>query len=339
MRNTRIKRVLPGILAAAGLLSLGRSLAGVQTAVSPQIPLQKSPVNVAADVKYPVIMPYQSWQGLPIVLGTINDAKIPDRFVLATGLNACAITEAIYTRMALKASPRLVRVSILDTERAVNEAEMPRLQVGQTGSTGTVRLENVPAAMVNVFGVLSRSPRPDPPPCWLGAPFFAAFQVTFDFPHHVLILNPPKSPLPKEEGTQTVPIKVREGRIWVEAAVQGAKPFQALVDTGTFGTLLPSEVAMKLRLKPLQEFSIVRANGKETRAALAVVPKLRLGKAEGKDVRVVFVSQDSPSEFDRSRGVLGMDFLSQFKVTIDYDRQIMTLTPPDAPEEEAIPAP
>ncbi|HLV80595.1 MAG TPA: retropepsin-like aspartic protease, partial [Chthonomonadaceae bacterium] len=132
--------------------------------------------------------------------------------------------------------------------------------------------------------------------------------------------------LPVVKGTIVVPITLRDGRIWTNVAAPGAGTFSALVDTGAVGTLLPGAIADKLKLKAAKSF-VIRANGKDGKASMGVAPRLRLGKAELKDVPVVFLAADVPAGFDRSLGVLGMDFLSHFKVTISYAQKKMTLLP------------
>jgi predicted aspartyl protease len=187
-------------------------------------------------------------------------------------------------------------------------------------------IENMPAAMLDVSALLSNTPHPEAPPGWLGSPFLSAFQINIDFGSHILMLNPPSTRLPVAKGTIVVPVTLRDGRIWANVTAPGAGTFSALIDTGAVGTLLPGAIADKLKLKS-DKSSMIRANGKEGKAYTAIAPHLRIGKAEIKDVPVVFLDKDVPAGFDRGLGVLGMDFLSHFKVTISYAQKKMALIP------------
>lgn len=243
-----------------------------------------------------------------------------ESFVLDTGLNADAIRPDDGARLQLADLKRTVRVDTLQTTHAAPEARLSSLRIG--GMT----VENMPAALLDVPALLSNTPHPDAPPGWLGAPFLSAFQVTFDFSSHTLILNPPNTRLPVVKGTVVVPLTLRDGRIWASVTAPGAGTFSALIDTGAVGTLLPGAIADKLKLKS-EKSSVIRVNGKDGKASTALAPRLRLGKAELKDVPVVFLAPDVPDGFDRSLGVLGMDFLSHYKIAISYSEKKMALYP------------
>jgi predicted aspartyl protease len=267
------------------------------------------------------------WNGLPVIDTVVNGSNF-EKFVLDTGLNACTVPSASYSRLKLQATTRQVRLDVLDRPTEATEVQLQSLKINGT------EFQNVPAVLTDVLAMLSRAPaRPDAPTGWLGTPFLSAFQVTFDFHDHIALLGSPQMALPITPGTVVVPIIVREGRVYVRVAVPGVKPFLALVDTGAVGTLLPGEVAEKLKVKPTQVFTITRHDGKTAKAGLAVLPKLSIGKAEQHDVHAIFLASDAPAEFDRTLAILGMDFLSRYNVTISYAKQKMALSPPPAPDE------
>ncbi|HZT40683.1 MAG TPA: aspartyl protease family protein [Chthonomonadaceae bacterium] len=282
-------------------------------------PLQEGPVTLAKGSIMPALVPFQFWNGLMVVDAYVN-GKDRESFVIDTGLNADAIRPEDGTRLQLADLKRPVRVDTLQTTSEAQEVRIPSLRMG------TMTVENMPAASIDIAALLSNTPHPDAPPGWLGFPFLSAFQVTIDFSSHILALNPPNTRLPVVKGTVVVPISLRDGRIWANVTAPGAGTFSALVNTGAVGTLLPGAIADKLKLKS-DNSSVIHVNGKDGKAFSATAPRLRLGKAELKDVPVVFLAKDVPSGFDRSLGVLGMDFLSHFKVTISYAQKKMALIP------------
>lgn len=299
--------------------------AAAQTSrLSDPTPLQKSPLPLPANTPASIILPFFAWQDLIIVLGTINEETIPQRFVVDTGLNACTVTSDVYSKSGLTARSNEVRFNVLDSS-----GQAPEVVIGSLRFPG-LKLQNVPVAMSNIFGTLSHSKRPDAPTCWLGYPFLSTFQVTIDFGAHVLILNPAKAPLPAAQDAKIVPFTLKEGRIWVKVSVPGAKPFNALVDTASPGSLIPGDVAQKLKWKPIQVVPIMRG-GKVGNAGLVVIPKMAVGKAEVADMRALALAPDAPPVFDRTFGILGLDFLSHFRVTIDYTHQKLMFATPETP--------
>lgn len=287
--------------------------------------LQASPVKVAPEAVLPVSLPMQTWNRLPVVDVGVNTSLI-ERFVVDTGLNANVVRTDAVTRLQLSALPSKVRVSVLDTS-----CESPEAQIKTLKLRG-LQLQEVPVATADVPALLSLQPHPDAPTGWLGGPFLSAFQITFDFAAHSLTLDKPQTTLHKAREAVTVPLVIKEGRPFVKVSIPGAKPFLALVDTGSPGTLIPTEIAEKLKIKPLKIEPFKRPDGKEGKAALIVVPKLNVGKAEWKGGQVASLTADSPKEFDHTLATLGLNFLTRYKVTLNYARQQMTLTPPGAPE-------
>lgn len=327
IRNTK-----PGLYGRCALASilLGICLLAAQGATPQtpsQLPLQRSPMPLPKEITLPASLHFTLWNGLMVVQGMVNGPGI-ERFVIDTGLNACALSLQGFKRHDVKLLPQRVRAQALDNLLDAPEGQIDSLQLGG------LKLANVRVAQSDVFAALSRSFRPDAPAGWLGAPFLSAFQITVDFSARTLQLESPEAKLPAPHGAVVLPIVVREGQVWVKVAVPGAKPFLALVDTGARGTLIPTEVAAKLKLKPQQVFTLARATGQEAKAGLIVLPRLSAGRAEVKELPVVFLAADAPPEFDRNLAVLGLDFLSRFKITLNYAKQKMVLAPLPPPASD-----
>ena len=312
------KKTLPGWMALLTCIVWPYAAAPPQG--SPvNAPRQDGPFTLAKGSVLPALVPYHLWNGLIVVDAFVN-GNDQESFVLDTGLNANAIRPSDGARLQLASLNRKVRVDTLQTANEAQEVRIPSLRI-----SGTL-IENMPAALLDVAALLSNSPHPEAPPGWLGAPFLSAFQINIDFSSHILMLNPPSTRLPGGKDTIIVPITVRDGRIWTSVTAPGAGTFSALIDTSAVGTLLPGAIADKLKLRS-DKSSVIRANGKEGKAFTAVAPRLRIGKAEIKDIPVVFLDKDAPAGFDRSLGVLGMDFLSHFKISISYAQKKMALIP------------
>ena len=170
------------------------------------------------------------------------------------------------------------------------------------------------------------------------------------------------------------PLEIQNSRPYIKVSVPGSKPFLALLDTGSPGSLLPASAVEKLKLKPIRIESIsrydvpvvtppakdpvkeggvvgnkegvksVKTGGlkedvkedakdgikgamKDGKAALVVLPKLNIGKLEWKNQRIVYLTADSAPEFNRELAILGMDIISSYRVTLNFDRKQVQFTP------------
>jgi predicted aspartyl protease len=322
------RRRYGALLLAAGVLAAG--VHAQETKQTPPAPGLSGAITLPKEAVFPVTLPYRLWNGIATLDLFVNGIT-PQRLALDTGLNAITVLPAAAAVLEMPTLPGKIKVSVLDktSEAAAIQIRSVRL--------GTITLASVPAASLDLPALLSRAPRSDAPTIWLGGPFLSAFQVTFDFSRGVIVFNKPTAPLPNVRGTVTAPLKIQEGRIYTEVTIPGGKPFMALVDTGTVGTLIPGDVADKLKLKPVKTSVVTHDGSRVGRAGVAIVPRLRVGKAEIKSVPVVFLMADAPPGLDRTIAVLGMDFLGHFNVTINYARQQMALSPfpkPEPPRKE-----
>jgi predicted aspartyl protease len=307
------------------LLVSSSRLGGQNTPGSPSA--QQDPVSVPKNTLFPVSIPFIPWNGVPVIQTQLNGAN-QERFAVSTGLNVNTVSVEAYTRLQLQATNRQYRLNVLDTSTTATEARISSLQINM------LKLADVSVVLTDVFAMLSPRPHPDAPTGWLGTPFLSAFSVIFDFAHNTIFLQDPKTPLPNEKGTVVVPFTRKDGRIWVKVSLPRAKAFDAVIDTGTVTTLIPTEVAEKLAITPLQIFPITKGNGREARAGLISLPKLNVGKLEATEVRAVFLAAEAQPPFDKTLGVLGMDFLKRYKMTLSFDKQKVAFTPLPAPETE-----
>jgi len=117
----------------------------------------------------------------------------------------------------------------------------------------------------------------------------------------------------------------------VGVSVNGAGPYDFLVDTGTNTTLVDPALAAELKLKPVDRMAlttladatpVVRYYADRLQAGPAAVSHLELLGAPLTELRAVD---------HRIRGVLGMNFLLQFSFMLDYRHHRMEIFPfPDS---------
>ena len=165
-------------------------------------------------------------------------------------------------------------MNALNSSLEADQAEIQLLRAS------TLELNKLVFAVADVPALLSRSPHPDAPAAWLGTPFLSAFQLTLDPPPlNSITLRKPSTKLPHPKQSTVAKIEMRDGRPYVQVSVPGAKPFWALIDTSAPGNSIPTEVADKLKLKPVKVEPVSWRDGKPGQAAVAVLPRLAIGKA------------------------------------------------------------
>lgn len=106
--------------------------------------------------------------------------------------------------------------------------------------------------------------------------------------------------------------------IVIPVTVNGAGPYEFLLDTGTNTTLVTVEFARQLRLRPIDRIELVTVAGSQ------IVPRARLesltiGATTAKNVEALFSDlREVRAVNPEICGVLGMNFLAQFNYLINY---------------------
>lgn len=107
--------------------------------------------------------------------------------------------------------------------------------------------------------------------------------------------------------------------ILLPTRVNGAGPFDFILDTGAGTSLLSAELAQQLNIKVLGTKEGQSAGGKVS-VSLAKVESLALGQAKIEDVEVGIVDLGHIAKAIGTKidGDVGYNFLKHFRVTIDY---------------------
>lgn len=132
---------------------------------------------------------------------------------------------------------------------------------------------------------------------------------------------------PATDATSVVPVRTLQGYLMVVGvSMNGAGPFNFLVDTGTNTTLIDPQLAVELGLKPVDKISLTSLASAVSTSRYFL--SLRVGPASVSHMEALAVPLPQLQALDRSiRGVLGMNFLLQFSFRLDYDQQRMEIFP------------
>ncbi len=135
----------------------------------------------------------------------------------------------------------------------------------------------------------------------------------------VAVLVCPVFASPRTLAASTTQFKLLNGYVIViPVTVNGAGPYEFVLDTGSNTTLIGAEFARELRLRPLDRVELVSVTG------LQIVPRTQLeslsvGSRTAKNLEAVFSDlREVRSIRPNIRGVLGMNFLARFNFLIDY---------------------
>lgn len=131
----------------------------------------------------------------------------------------------------------------------------------------------------------------------------------------------PSGSLPR--GTIVVPIQARGSAVIVAATLNRSLTAHLIVDTGATLTLVSRRVASELNLRTVTHGTFHGIGG-AVRRPMAQLRSLKIGEAEVQNL-VVAVHDFHPNP--QIEGLLGLDFLRQFHVSLDSRKQQLVLSP------------
>jgi predicted aspartyl protease len=117
-------------------------------------------------------------------------------------------------------------------------------------------------------------------------------------------------------------------RMTVGVNIGGRGPFAFIVDTGAERTVISSELARTLSLQPGRTVT-VHSMSEVSDIATVVIPDLRVGNRSIEPINAPALSRANLG----ASGILGVDSLQRNRVTFDFRRREMTVTPSRSREE------
>lgn len=120
----------------------------------------------------------------------------------------------------------------------------------------------------------------------------------------------------------------RDERMTVSVDIEGRGPFRFIVDTGAERTVISSELARTLSLQP-GRVTTVHSMTEVSQIATVVIPALRVGTRSVEQIHAPSLAR----AYLGAAGILGVDTLQNQRVTFDFARHEMTVTPARRREE------
>jgi hypothetical protein len=165
----------------------------------------------------------------------------------------------------------------------------------------------------------------------LGYNFLKHFRITIDYRQLDLIFEDPKRiETFGRTATTQVPIRLAHPAkplILVDVHANGRGPFQFAIDTGTSTTAITPELAKQLRIstKPIGAGT---TGGAPVAVTAGKVKSFQLGGAKIDNMAVVvadFFGMLSNAVGAKLDGILGYNFLREYRVVIDYPGETLSL--------------
>jgi predicted aspartyl protease len=118
---------------------------------------------------------------------------------------------------------------------------------------------------------------------------------------------------------------VRDSLVVVPVVLNGQGPFRFLLDTGATHSILSTAVADRLKIPTASSGALITAGG-SVPVTVRVIEVVQIGPVRiGKTT--IAVSDAEILRTLRVDGIIGADYLKQFRISIDYMHRVLSLQP------------
>jgi len=260
-------------------------------------------------------------QPLILVPVQIND-RGPFEFILDTGAGTSLLSSDLAKQLEVKI------IGSKDGQSAGGKVSVSLAKI-ESIAVGETKLGNLDVGIVDLAHIgrtIGAKIDGD-----LGYNFLKHFRVTIDYRDSVLRLDDPKRVEAVARDTQTeIPIRLANPAkplILVDVHANGRGPFQFAIDTGTSTTAITYELAKELGVATLPA-GLGTTGGTAVDFHAGSLPSFQLGGARIDNMAVVvagFFEMLSAAVGVKLDGIVGYNFLRNYKVVIDYPGQSLTL--------------
>lgn len=121
----------------------------------------------------------------------------------------------------------------------------------------------------------------------------------------------------------------KANRMTVPVNIDGSGPYRFVVDTGAERTVIATDLADRLNLNP-GKTSVVHSMTEVSRIPTVVIPELEVAGRMVRDINAPALERGHLG----AEGMLGVDSLQRQRISFDFGRQEMTITPSKKREEK-----
>ena len=258
---------------------------------------------------------------LPVITLHLNDSPEPFRFVLDTGSGMTVISSKTAERLKLKQIARGGLANAVGGQFEIVYGLVSSMEIGE------VRIENVP---VYIRPILDEA---NPIDGYIGLPVIAQFITTVDYPGRKFELKRVKSPNCATSAFE-FPIRTTSGSfLSAEVSIPNlAHNLNFIVDTGASISVLEEELGAHEEVRKFdrgEPLRIYGAAGVESNVVTRILPQLKIGSCVRNNVLAAVLNLRAITESAGfpQMGIIGGNFLSQFRVVFDLSRSVVQLLP------------
>jgi predicted aspartyl protease len=262
-------------------------------------------------------------QPLILVPASVNGDG-PHEFILDTGAGISLLTPEFAER---------VGATITETTEAMGAGGKMAISLGVVNSLaiGQANALNVQVAITSelqrIGAVIGTKVDGN-----IGYSYLKNFRLTLDYQKHTLQLADAEQEPSGNGDSQRTEIKFKLAHpskplILVPALVNGEGPYIFALDTGASTTVVSAEVAQILAIESTGIPQMTGAGG-TMQGFRGVVRSLAVGDARLENLTIVtadFLTMLSQIVKTKLDGIIGYNFLKEFKVTIDYPNETLRL--------------
>ncbi|HEV7396188.1 MAG TPA: aspartyl protease family protein [Pyrinomonadaceae bacterium] len=292
---------------------------------------QQSSLYVVAGSERTAIT-FDATDGRPILLVRINGDKTPLRFVLDTGSGMSVVSENTAKRLGLRAVARG------GMARAVGGPGRFEIIYGflESVEIGDVEIKNVPVYIRHFYDTKT------PVDGYIGVSVISKFVTSIDYADRSFTLSREKVPVTTDPlknpavGANGIEIPLRttsSGFLSGEVRLGNNDRFwNFIIDTGASVSVVSEKLAAEDQVSNYQQAELMRvygAAGITENVKTLILPRVKLGELSQEKINAAVLDLDPVNETAgfRQSGILGANFLKNFRVTFDFQRGIIRLEP------------
>lgn len=282
-------------------------------------------------------MTFEASDGRPILLVRVNGEKTPLRFVLDTGSGMSVVSETTAKRLGLRPVARGGQ------SRAVGGPGRFEIVYGflQSIAIGDVEVRNVPVYIRHFYD--SKIPVDG----YIGVSVISKFVTSIDYGDRSFTLSRERTSTNQDPWSATrgsglmsdlngieIPLRTTSsGFLSGEVRLDGVDKFwNFIIDTGASVSVVSEKLAAEEQVSGYQQAGMMRvygAAGITENVKTLILPRVILGELSQEKINAAVLDLDPVNETAgfRQSGILGANFLKNFRVTFDFQRGIIRLEP------------
>ena len=263
----------------------------------------------------------------PLILLPVEvNGEGPFEFILDTGAGTSLLSSELGQKLG---------VEIISSKQGQSAGGAVSVSLAKVKSlaVGPVKLENIDVGLVDLSHIgKAVGAKIDGD---LGYNFLRHFRVTIDYRESEICLDDPKRYefIGQASAVTEVPLRLASPAkplILVNVYANGAGPFQFAIDTGTSTTAITPEMAKQLGVVS-SPIGAGTTAGAPVDVTAGVLPSFQVGDARIDNLTVVvadFFAMLSNAIGTKLDGIVGYNFLRNYKVALDYPNETLSLFAP-----------